>query len=115
MVELLVEVGEDVDARGQDGATPLRCAVQEGHQTVVATLLSVGATDSLLDQDEDGLSVLHCAASEGHHAVVEIILRHAPWLANQQSWSGWTPLHSAAVMGHTEVVDLLLNSDANAR
>ena len=108
-----MEVGEDVDARGQDGATPLRCAVQEGHHSVVETLLSVGA--SLLDQDEDGLSVLHCAASEGHQAVVDIILRHAPWLANEQSWSGWTPLHSAAVMGHTQVVDLLLNSEANAR
>ena len=48
-------------------------------------------------------------------AVVDIILRHAPWLANEQSWSGWTPLHSAAVMGHTQVVDLLLNSEANAR
>ena len=28
IAELLVDVGEDVDAKGQDGATPLRCAVQ---------------------------------------------------------------------------------------
>ena len=71
-----MEVGEDVDARGQDGATPLRCAVQEGHHTVVETLLSRGA--SLLDQDEDGLSVLHCAASEGHqesHFLENIFVR----------------------------------------
>ena len=57
-------MGEDVDAKGQDGATPLRCAVQEGHARVVEILLARGA--SFLDKDEDGLSMLHCAASEGH-------------------------------------------------
>ena len=108
---MLVEVGEDVDAKGQDGATPLRCAVQEGHARVVEVLLSRGA--SFLDKDEDGLTMLHCAASEGHQAVVNLILTHAPWLANEQSWSGWTPLHSAAVMGHSQVVVLLLTFGAN--
>jgi len=111
--ELLVEVGEDVDAKGQDGATPLRCAVQEGHARVVEILLGRGA--SFLDKDEDGLSMLHCAASEGHQAVVNIILTHAPWLANEQSWSGWSPLHSAAVMGHSQVVTTLLAFGANPR
>lgn len=113
VAELLVEVGEDVDAKGQDGATPLRCAVQEGHARVVEILLARGA--SFLDKDDDGLSMLHCAASEGHQAVVNIILSHAPWLANEQSWSGWSPLHSAAVMGHAQVVSLLLHNGANAR
>ena len=74
-------------------------------------LLSRGA--SFLDKDEDGLTMLHCAASEGHQAVVNLILTHAPWLANEQSWSGWTPLHSAAVMGHSQVVVLLLTFGAN--
>jgi len=113
VTELLVEVGEDVDAKGQDGSTPLRCAVQEGHARVVETLLARGA--SFLDKDEDGLTMLHCAASEGHEAVVRLILSHAPWLANEQSWSGWTPLHSAAVMGHSQVVSLLLHNGANPR
>jgi len=57
---------EDVDAKGQDGATPLRCAVQQGHARVVEILLSRGAT--FRDRDEDGLTMLHCAASEGHQA-----------------------------------------------
>ena len=64
-------MGEDVDAKGQDGATPLRCAVQEGHARVVEILLGRGA--SFLDKDEDGLSMLHCAASEGH----QVASRHA--------------------------------------
>lgn len=113
MAELLVEVGEDVDAKGQDGSTPLRCAVQEGHQQLVESLLARGA--SFLDRDEDGLTMLHCAAAEGHQAVVSIILTHAPWLANEQSWSGWSPLHSASSMGHSQVVSLLLHFGANPR
>ena len=76
-------------------------------------LLARGA--SFLDKDEDGLTMLHCAASEGHEDVVRLILGHAPWLANEQSWSGWTPLHSAAVMGHSQVVGLLLHFGANSR
>ena len=80
---------------------------------MVEILLARGA--SFLDKDDDGLSMLHCAASEGHQAVVNIILSHAPWLANEQSWSGWSPLHSAAVMGHSQVVSLLLHNGANAR
>ena len=28
VVDLLVTMGEDVDGKGQDGSTPLRCAVQ---------------------------------------------------------------------------------------
>ena len=113
MAELLIEVGEDVDAKGQDGATPLRCAVQEGHQQLVESLLARGA--SFLDRDEDGLTMLHCASAEGHQAVVSIILTHAPWLANEQSWSGWSPLHSASSMGHCQVVSLLLHFGANPR
>ena len=48
-------------------------------------------------------------------AVVNLILSHGPWLANEQSWSGWSPLHSAAVMGHSQVVQLLLTFGADHR
>lgn len=113
VVELLIQGGEDVDGKGQDGSTPIRCAVQEGHSRVVEILLSKGA--SMLDKDEDELTVLHCAAGEGHYAIVTIILGKSPWLANEQSRSGWSPLHSAAVMGHAQVVGLLLESGANPR
>eukprot|EP00090_Calanus_glacialis_P019064 TRINITY_DN29401_c0_g1_i1.p1 TRINITY_DN29401_c0_g1~~TRINITY_DN29401_c0_g1_i1.p1 ORF type:complete len:304 (-),score=62.30 TRINITY_DN29401_c0_g1_i1:139-1050(-) len=113
VVEVLIEGGEDVDGKGQDGATPLRCAVQEGHAQVVEILLSKGA--SLLDKDEDELTVLHSAAGEGHYAIVSSILSKARWLANEQSRSGWSPMHSAAVMGHAQVVGLLLDFGANAK
>ena len=85
MAELLIEVGEDVDAKGQDGATPLRCAVQEGHQQLVESLLARGA--SFLDRDEDGLTMLHCAAAEGHQAVVSIILTQARDVTNYSNYS----------------------------
>ena len=42
-------------------------------------------------------------------------LTQAPWLANEQSWSGWSPLHSASSMGHCQVVSLLLHFGANPR
>jgi len=113
VVDVLVEGGEDVDGKGQDGATPIRCAVQEGHVQVVEILLSKGA--SLLDKDEDGLTVLHVAAGEGHYAIVSTILGKANWLANEQSRSGWSPMHSAAVMGHAQVVGLLLDNGASAK
>lgn len=113
VVDLLVTMGEDVDGKGQDGSTPLRCAVQEGHTSVVKILLDKGA--SLTDKDEDGLTVLHCAAGEGHGTIVSTLLASAPWLADEQTRSGWSPLHSAAVMGHAQVAGLLLDSGANSK
>lgn len=113
VVSLLLEAGEQVDSKGQDGATPLRCAVQEGHTGVVALLLAKGA--SIQDKDEDELTVLHCAAGEGHEPIARLLLSRAPYLANEQSKSGWSPVHSAAVMGHAHVVRLLIEYGADLK
>ena len=86
-MSVLIEAGEEVDGKGQDGSTPLRCAVQEGQTGVVELLLCQGA--SLVDRDEDGLSALHAAAGEGHTEIVSLILARAPDLASQQSRYTW--------------------------
>ena len=113
VVDLLVTMGEDVDGKGQDGSTPLRCAVQvfffgtaitgsrqfvmntaiffqEGHTSVVKILLDKGA--SLTDKVTDEFHELKSYRSKF------------------QDEDGLTVLHCAAGEGHGTIVSTLLAS-----
>mmetsp|Transcript_112696 Transcript_112696/g.283355 ORF Transcript_112696/g.283355 Transcript_112696/m.283355 type:complete len:242 (+) Transcript_112696:84-809(+) len=54
------------------GLTPLMCAAQEGHATVVKILLAAGASPQM--QDEDGMTPLHFAASASCKDCCEALL-----------------------------------------
>jgi ankyrin repeat protein len=53
--------------------TPLSYAAQNGHETAVRLLLSIGAIGADL-KDRDGRTPLFWAARNGHAAVVQLML-----------------------------------------
>jgi len=78
-VRVLAEQGVPVDAIGSkdDGYYPIHAAAQDGHEKVVAYLLSVGAniecrTGAYIEQVEE--TALHLASQKGHLKVVKILV-----------------------------------------
>lgn len=98
-----------IEARTEDGNTPLHLAALEGHAAVARVLLEHGAQVNARGLRQE--TPLHMAMYYGHREVAELLLdkRAEP---NLQSATGETPLHVAARKGQRDLVELLLEHDA---
>ncbi len=101
--------GGHLEARGQDGATPLHMAAWKGHVPVVEFLLKSGANIHALNSK--GRTALHWAAPNGRLEVVQVLLKAGVRIDHQDQF-GITALSFAAQQGQTAVVALLLKSGA---
>jgi ankyrin repeat protein len=75
VVEALVELGADKEAKDDDGARPLHAAADRGHVAVVKALAELGAY--IEAAAADGFTPLHMAACQGHVDVVTTLVRGA--------------------------------------
>jgi ankyrin repeat protein len=119
VVARLLDLGLDIDARtGLFRFTALHAAAEEGHDQVVALLLSRGAKINAL-QYSDGLGTpLYLAVKNGHVQVARQLLpAGAKATLHLVDRDGFNLLHFASCRGHTEAVQLLLDwkMDENAR
>lgn len=73
MVNLLLELGANIDAETQPGCTPLRSAVTMGWKSVAQLLLKNGA--KVAPRDKNGRTPLHTAAETGDVEMVRLLLR----------------------------------------
>jgi hypothetical protein len=96
----------EVDAKSQDGWTPLHLTAQNGHLDVVEFLVEHRA--EVNSKDDDGWTPLHSASQNGRLGVVEFLVEHRAEV-NSKDDDGWTPLHSAARNGHLDVVKFLVD------
>ena len=105
--------GTDVNAKDEDGWTPLHSAAFEGHKEVVALLIAEGADVNAMD---GGFTPLHYAAWNGHKEVAELLIENGAEVNAKVAIWGRTPLHLAAFYGRKEVVALLIakGADVNA-
>jgi ankyrin repeat protein len=104
--------GQDVDARDLDSRTALFHAAGNGHDDLVALLLSKGANATI--QNDEGLTPLMHASGNGCVGVARLLLEHMGGEGiDTRDDKGKTALHHAAFEGHDEVVSFLLAKGAD--
>ena len=92
-----LNAGKNIEARDEEGATPLHKAVYNDNPEALQALLNAGADGEAklsLDGWDQGTS-LHLAAGGGLTRIVTVLLSNGASMAAVDEWGG-TPLHSAA-------------------
>ena len=113
-VRLLLEHRASVDAREEDGWTPLMMAAQNGHLEICDLLLRRGANVDA--EEKDQATALWLASQQGHINIVKRLYEAgAKVIATKDSRR--RPLHQATQNAHLEVVKFLVDmfkEDVNA-
>jgi hypothetical protein len=105
-VERLIGQGASVEAKNNDGWTPLIWAAANGHETICRLLIANKA--SVEAKDNDGWTPLIYAANCGHESVCKLLIANKASI-EVKSNDGWTPLMRAARCGHDVVCMLLID------
>jgi ankyrin repeat protein len=110
----LLAKGADVNAKDDDGGTPLLIAVTLGNKEIAALLIANGADVNA--KDPRGTTPLHGAALRGHKEIVKLLIAKGADV-NAKSVDGFTSLHRVVGRGHKEIVELLIanGADVNAK
>uniref|UniRef100_A0A8C8INL2 Ion transport domain-containing protein n=1 Tax=Oncorhynchus tshawytscha TaxID=74940 RepID=A0A8C8INL2_ONCTS len=101
----ICDLCEELNARDEEGNTPLHWAVQRTQRESCACLLDLGADSNILNLRL--MSPLHLAVSLGHNPLVELLLSHSNTDANLMGGQGNTPLMLACSVDNHEAVRLL--------
>ena len=116
-VRALLDADEQaVDAKAEDGTTPLHAAASTGHAAIVRMLLDAGADPQTTSRS--GATALHVASAMGHlEATQELLASGATLVDATHKFAQCTALHFAAEMGHVGVIQALCTAgaDSNAR
>jgi ankyrin repeat protein len=108
--ELLLEGGAEVDARANDGSTPLFWAVAANDEDSLKLLLAKGA--DVKCRDNEGNTALHQTAVGSYTALAELLLAFGANV-NARNDKGFTPLHYAVLKKDPFIVPLLMRHRAD--
>ncbi|XP_052077694.1 uncharacterized protein LOC127715630 [Mytilus californianus] len=114
LANMLIRMGMNVNARDQEGRTPLYRASESGHEDMVSLLLKNEGNYMLTRDDSlnEGESPLFVASKKGHKNVVNLFLDYDcnPNICTDNQESS---LHIASQNGHLDIVKVLLRKKAN--
>ena len=99
--------GAEVNAKDEDGCTPLYAVAGGGHKEITLLLIAKGADVNA--KNKYGETPLHCAATKG---IAELLIAKGAEV-NAEDEVESTPLHTAALNGHKEVTELLIDNNAD--
>ena len=109
VVELLLQKGANVNARGGYHGNALLAAAERGHEKVVRLLLDKGA--NINAECNNYSTALVAASDKGHEKVVRLLLDRGANVNTDSNRSN--PLTTASRNGHKEIVQLLLDKGAD--
>ena len=112
-VKRLIDGGADINAKNEDGLTPLHYAAGNGHTETALALVKARADIHATNKDKG--TPLHWAAEKGKTETA-LALVNAGADINAKKSDGYTPLHSAVRKGQTETALSLIKvgADINA-
>ena len=115
VVELLCQVGANVNVEDRWNKRPLDDAKRVGHVECIEILERYGAkqgsSDAILDMDS--ITSLITAAASGDVEYVKLLIDNGSLNLDEGDYDKRTALHLAAGEGHEEVVRLLCEAGAN--
>ena len=106
---LIRDYNANINARDDQGVTPLHLAAYRGSADVALCLIKEFSCD-INTRAYFGKSLLHDACEGGSLTLVRYLLRSISVLCIDNE--GNTPLHTCSIFGHVQCVDALLSSDA---
>lgn len=109
-IEILLEYGADIEAKDEDGKTPLAAAVGDYTFRAIPILLKKGA--NLEARDNNGRTPLGAAIENGVLHAVHLFLKYGADLETRDN-NGHTPLVLAVRFGRVRLVEYLLDRGAN--
>jgi len=143
VVQLLLELGADLEVVESNGMKPIHLAALHGHRRIVELLIEAGSSENA-EIISIGATPLHVAAMSGHIPVVETLIAagadldakmERDWVAMHHAYNNieimkrlvegganinattdklWTPLNLAANEGYEIEVKFLLDVGADA-
>ncbi|XP_069358587.1 ankyrin repeat domain-containing protein 27-like [Maniola hyperantus] len=115
IVEILIDMGAQINATDLNGCTPLHYAASRGHQNALLLLLHSGG--SINKENIDKNTPLHLAVNNGHLNCVKALIYFAEHgrkklKINCTNEIGNTPLHLASKWGYEGIAKLLIENGA---
>nr|CCA19725.1 ankyrinlike protein putative [Albugo laibachii Nc14] len=112
IMNILLRLGVDANARDHEGVNPLYIACARGHQEAAKLLLEAGASAST-SVGPNAQTPLHIAAQENRLECVKLLLQQEAVDIDARTLDHCTALHLACQSGNTAVADCLLKCGAN--
>ncbi|KAI4145852.1 MAG: hypothetical protein LQ341_002241 [Variospora aurantia] len=123
LLEIAIEEGANVNAKGADGKAPLHLAAMQGNPDIVQLLIDHGADiniptslrgDNMERKFNGQRTPLHWACDRGHESCIRLLVKHGADV-NANSYTNRTPLQEALMRGHVSISKFLLENGASVK